>query len=216
MKAGSGDGFLVWDKNGNGIIDDNTEMMSEFDEFGNKVFKNGFEKLAFYFDHDNDGIIKGDELKPLKVWVDIDGDAKTDKGELQPLSKYGITELIVPVKGKMVSTVKTKTTETKEQNQSSSARFSIEDLNPSDIPPGYDFMPDTIMPEPGKPFDIAINGSEKISGAMASVGIKLTVKPIDNSDQKEILANIDKAKQNLTTKSQNSCLAIFSAVKSKR
>ena len=29
MKPGSGDGFLVWDKNGNGIIDDNTEMMSE-------------------------------------------------------------------------------------------------------------------------------------------------------------------------------------------
>ena len=27
--AGKGDGFLVWDINGNGIIDDNTEMMSE-------------------------------------------------------------------------------------------------------------------------------------------------------------------------------------------
>ena len=37
MKPGSGDGFLVWDKNGNGIIDDNTEMMSEFDEHGNKL-----------------------------------------------------------------------------------------------------------------------------------------------------------------------------------
>ena len=43
MKPGSGDGFLVWDKNGNGIIDDNTEMMSEFDVNGNKVFQNGFE-----------------------------------------------------------------------------------------------------------------------------------------------------------------------------
>ena len=39
MKKGSGDGFLVWDKNGNGIIDDNTEMMSEFDEHGNKKFQ---------------------------------------------------------------------------------------------------------------------------------------------------------------------------------
>ena len=44
MKPGSGDGFLVWDKNGNGMIDDNTEMMSEFDEYGNKKFQNGFEK----------------------------------------------------------------------------------------------------------------------------------------------------------------------------
>ena len=39
MKPGSGDGFLVWDKNGNGIIDDNTEMMSEFDANGNKNSK---------------------------------------------------------------------------------------------------------------------------------------------------------------------------------
>ena len=66
MKPGSGDGFLVWDKNGNGIIDDNTEMMSEFDENGNKRFQNGFEKLAFYFDLDNSGVVKGEELKKLK------------------------------------------------------------------------------------------------------------------------------------------------------
>ena len=37
---------LVWDKNGNGIIDDNTEMMSEFDENGNKRFQNGFENSS--------------------------------------------------------------------------------------------------------------------------------------------------------------------------
>ena len=76
---GTGDGLLVWDKNGNGIIDDNTEMMSEFDVDGNKRFQNGFEKLAFYFDIDKSGIISGNELKPLKVWVD-DGDGKTEAG----------------------------------------------------------------------------------------------------------------------------------------
>ena len=107
MKPGSGDGFLVWDKNGNGIIDDNTEMMSEFDANGNKKFQNGFEKLAYYFDKDNDGVVKGAELSQLKVWVDIDGDAKTDKGELQELSKHGITEIVVPSKGKMVSSYTT-------------------------------------------------------------------------------------------------------------
>ena len=29
LQKGTGDGFLVWDHNGNGVIDDNTEMMSE-------------------------------------------------------------------------------------------------------------------------------------------------------------------------------------------
>ena len=41
-------------------------MMSEFDEHGNKRFQNGFEKLAFYFDLDNSGVVKGEELKKLK------------------------------------------------------------------------------------------------------------------------------------------------------
>ena len=107
MKPGSGDGFLVWDKNGNGLIDDNTEMMSEFDVDGNKRFQNGFEKLAFYFDKDNNGVIEGKELKQLKVWVDIDGDAQTDKGELQPLPKHGITEIVIPGHHELVSTTKT-------------------------------------------------------------------------------------------------------------
>ena len=106
MKPGSGDGFLVWDKNGNGMIDDNTEMMSEFDEYGNKKFQNGFEKLAFYFDTDDNGVVKGDELKKLKIWIDIDGDAVTDKGELVPLSDHGITEIVIPGHHKLVSTTK--------------------------------------------------------------------------------------------------------------
>ena len=43
-------------------------------------------------------------FKKLKVWVDIDGDGQTDKGELQELSKHGITEIVIPGKGKMEST----------------------------------------------------------------------------------------------------------------
>ena len=83
--AGNGDGFLVWDHNGDGIINDNTEMMSEFDKDGNVAFANGYEKLAHYFDKDKNGIIEGAELNGLMFWVD-DGDAKTEAGELQPLS----------------------------------------------------------------------------------------------------------------------------------
>ena len=100
---GTGDGFLVWDINGNGKIDDNTEMMSEFDAEGNKVFENGFEKLQHYFDQDNNGVIEGKELEELKFWVD-DGDAKTQEGELRELSEFGIQRIAIPKKGELKST----------------------------------------------------------------------------------------------------------------
>ena len=59
-------------------------------------------KLAFYFDTDDNGVVKGDELKRLKIWIDIDGDAVTDKGELVPLSDHGITEIVIPGHHKLV------------------------------------------------------------------------------------------------------------------
>ena len=81
---GNGDALLVWDHNENGIIDDATELMSEFDTKGGKAFANGFEKLAHYFDHDDDGIIEASEMGGLRFWVD-DGDAITEAGELKRL-----------------------------------------------------------------------------------------------------------------------------------
>ena len=93
--AGNGDGMLVWDHNGNGIIDDNTEMMSEYNVEGKAVFANGFEKLAHYFDIDKNGVITAQEFKGLRLWVD-DGDAVTEAGELQTLPEHGITEIKVP------------------------------------------------------------------------------------------------------------------------
>lgn len=106
---GTGDGFLVWDQNGNGRIDSNSEMMSEFDINGNKVFENGFEKLSHYFDEDENGIIEGAELDELKFWVD-NGDAKTQEGELRDLEDFGIRKITIPKKGVLTST----TTATKE------------------------------------------------------------------------------------------------------
>ena len=52
-------------------------------------------------------MVKGEELKKLKIWIDIDGDGVTDKGELVPLSKHGITEIVIPGHHKMDSTMKT-------------------------------------------------------------------------------------------------------------
>ena len=127
MKPGSGDGFLVWDKNGNGIIDDNTEMMSRSMSLATNSFQNGFEKLAFYFDLDDNGVIKGAELKQLKVWVDLDGDAQTDAGELQELSEHGITEIVIPGHHKLVSTTKTQTME--QHNVTSSGGASLDSFD---------------------------------------------------------------------------------------
>ena len=90
--------LLVWDHNGNGVIDD-TEMMSEYDVDGNFAFANGYEKLRHYFDKDEDGVIKGAELSEPMFWVDSNADAQTDTGEPVPLSDYGITQIEIPVEG---------------------------------------------------------------------------------------------------------------------
>ena len=95
LKGGSGDGFLVWDHNKDGLITDNTELMSEYAKDGSKAFAHGYEKLAFYFDKDKNGIIEGSELNGLNFWVD-DGDALTQAGELKSLSEYGITKIVIP------------------------------------------------------------------------------------------------------------------------
>ena len=104
LKKGTNDGFLVWDHNGNGIIDDNTEMMSEFDRNGNEVYANGYEKLRAVFDKDGDGVVKGNELNGLMFWVDSNADAQTDSGELKTLNQYGITEIQIPDEGELTST----------------------------------------------------------------------------------------------------------------
>ena len=115
--SGDGDGLLVWDHNGNGIIDDTTELMSEFDVKGEHAFANGLEKLAHYFDKDGNGVVEAHEMQGLMFWID-DGDAKTEEGELIPPWKLGITEIIVPVlKDKFAkeNAEKLSTTSTKEE-----------------------------------------------------------------------------------------------------
>ncbi len=84
---GADDGFLVRDRNGNGRIDDISEM------FGG-VGRSGFADLAA-LDSNGDGrITKADLLwSTLKVWRDRDGDGETDAGELLSLDALGITEI---------------------------------------------------------------------------------------------------------------------------
>lgn len=61
--------------------------------FGNTDgYKHGYEKLAEY-DLNNDGILNGNELGGMKVWIDANGDAIATSNEVKTLDKLGITEL---------------------------------------------------------------------------------------------------------------------------
>jgi hypothetical protein len=84
--------WLVYDKNGNGNIDDINEM------FGNntvgpdgKKAANGFDALAKY-DADHDGFITPkDPIYPqLSLWSDLNGDGVVQAGELTSLSSANI------------------------------------------------------------------------------------------------------------------------------
>ena len=81
------DAFLAVDNNGNGIIDDISEL------FGGNVGE-GFAKLATY-DTDGDGLIGQEEILTgrLLLWQDANENHSTDEGELISLGSQGIVSL---------------------------------------------------------------------------------------------------------------------------
>ncbi len=86
--VGNGQGLLVDNRDGNAAKDMNGKRL-----FGNDaIHAHGYEKLASLFKTDANGVISGDNLKGLAVWVD-DGNAKVDEGEIKTLSELGITAI---------------------------------------------------------------------------------------------------------------------------
>ncbi|MGK7888717.1 MAG: SdrD B-like domain-containing protein, partial [Leptolyngbyaceae cyanobacterium] len=83
----SEDAFLAVDSNGNGVIDDISEL------FGGEVGE-GFAKLATY-DTDGDGLIGKQEILTggLVLWQDANANHATDKGELMSLESQGVMSL---------------------------------------------------------------------------------------------------------------------------
>jgi serine-aspartate repeat-containing protein C/D/E len=83
------DGLLAIDKNGNGRIDNRSEL------FGGGVGE-GFATLAS-FDTNKDGIVSSKDrgFDSLKIWKDSNSNGITDAGELQSLSVFGIKSLNV-------------------------------------------------------------------------------------------------------------------------
>ncbi|MEB3237894.1 MAG: hypothetical protein VKO64_09750 [Candidatus Sericytochromatia bacterium] len=110
---GGRDGFLVDDREGrvtraareNQPLDGN-------DLFGGQRFGNGYAKLGALFDREARlaasspmkklpeglGVLKGNELEGLKVWRDLNQDARPQPGELSDLASLGITELGTRIK----------------------------------------------------------------------------------------------------------------------
>ncbi len=84
---GAGAGLLVLDKNGNGKVDDASEMFGTFTG-------SGLADLAQY-DVNHDGVIDASDAvyASLRVWQDLNGDGVSQGGELSSLADLGITSI---------------------------------------------------------------------------------------------------------------------------
>jgi Ca2+-binding RTX toxin-like protein len=84
-----GDGLLARDRNGNGKIDDRSEL------FGNGGgFADGFAALRALDSNADNAITAADtNFSTLRVWIDADADGVTDAGELRTLGSLGITRI---------------------------------------------------------------------------------------------------------------------------
>jgi hypothetical protein len=84
------DGFLAIDSNGNGLIDNISEL------FGGLNKGDGFSKLIS-FDSNGDGWVdfSDNDFAGLKIWQDANGNHQTDAGELFGLTDAGVASLNV-------------------------------------------------------------------------------------------------------------------------
>jgi hypothetical protein len=89
------DAWLALDRNGNGLIDDGSELFGSGTTMpdGSKAF-DGFAALRV-LDTNRDGVIDANDaaFASLSIWVDANSNAKTDAGELRTLNQAGIASL---------------------------------------------------------------------------------------------------------------------------
>ena len=89
--ASADDGFLAYDKDGDGTI-------SAHDELSFMSYVEGaqtdLEGLA-HFDTNDDGVLDADdaEWSRFRVWQDLDQDGESDAGELRTMAEAGITSI---------------------------------------------------------------------------------------------------------------------------
>jgi len=94
------DAWLALDRNGNGLIDDGSELFGSGTTMpdGSKAL-DGFAALRV-LDINHDGVIdaKDAAFASLSVWVDANSNTRTDAGELRTLSQAGIESLSLVAK----------------------------------------------------------------------------------------------------------------------
>jgi hypothetical protein len=93
--ASATDGLLVRDRNGDGIINDGSELYGSATRLadGSRA-SNGYAALAME-DSNHDGVLNQADaaFKDLRLWVDANSNGVTDAGELHTLAEFGITSL---------------------------------------------------------------------------------------------------------------------------
>ena len=89
----SRDGFLVVDRNGNGRVDDGSELSFYLDA---PEARSAMQGLAS-FDSNNDGLISAldERFGELKIWVDANHDGGSDAGEMRSLADHGIVSISI-------------------------------------------------------------------------------------------------------------------------
>jgi hypothetical protein len=93
--AGDEGGLLALDRNGNGEIDDGSELFGEATALaGSKKSKDGYQALAQY-DLNKDGTINASDavFKKLVVWFDYNVNGVSDKGEIKSLTDVSVSAL---------------------------------------------------------------------------------------------------------------------------
>ena len=96
--AGKDDGLLVRDLNGNGQIDDGSELFGDNTILSNgEKAANGFEALKD-LDSNNDGVFNSSDTawSEVKVWKDGNGNGIVDDGELLTLEQANVGRYIIP------------------------------------------------------------------------------------------------------------------------
>jgi hypothetical protein len=93
--VGGGDGLLALDRNGDGVINDGSELFGNATSLnGGGKAGNGYQALA-ELDSNGDGVVdaKDGAYADLRVWVDGNADGVSQQDELKSLTDLGITKL---------------------------------------------------------------------------------------------------------------------------